>query len=34
MAILAPDLSAGSNVFFGFGESEQEQILAALPDFS
>jgi len=33
MAILSADLSAGSNVFFGFGDSEQEQILTALPDY-
>jgi hypothetical protein len=34
MALLTPDLSGGSNVFFGFGANEQQQILESLPDFS
>ena len=34
MALLTPDLSAGSNLFYGFGDNEQQQILEALADFS
>lgn len=33
MALLAADLSAGSTVFYGFGDTEQQQILESLPDF-
>ena len=34
MVLLSPDLTSGTDLFFGFGESEQQQILDALPDFS
>jgi len=34
MALLSSDLGSVSNVFFGFGSEEQQQILDALPDFT
>ena len=33
MALLSADLSAASDVFFGFGEEQQRQILDALPAY-
>ncbi len=34
MMIVDADLEGASNLFYGFGESEQEQVLAALARFS
>ena len=31
MILMSGDLTTGSELFFGFGESEQQQILDALP---
>lgn len=34
MAILSADLQGASNVFYGFGDNEQQMILGALGEFA
>lgn len=34
MVLLSADLEGASNIFFGFSESEQQEILDALPQFA
>lgn len=34
MMVMSADLQRGTDIFFGFGEGEQNQILEALPSLS
>ncbi len=34
MVVMSADLTTGSEVFYGFGESEQQQVIASLPQLS
>jgi hypothetical protein len=34
MVVMSADLTTGSEVFYGFGESQQQQVIAALPQLS
>ena len=33
MKLMAPDLASGTELFFGFGDSQRQEILDALPSF-
>jgi hypothetical protein len=34
LVVMSADLTTGSEVFYGFGESQQQQVIAALPQLS
>lgn len=34
MMLMSPDLTSGTELFFGFGEEQQQQILEALPSLT
>lgn len=34
MMLMSPDLTTGTDLFYGFGFDEQQQIIEAIPTFS
>ncbi|MDW3217427.1 MAG: hypothetical protein R8F63_02330 [Acidimicrobiales bacterium] len=34
MKVMSPDLTTGTELFYGFGADEQQQIIEAIPTFS